>query len=602
MTTGLKADHSSKHTCEELEYAPCITISKYILRDPSVLTTESMSVDYIDQYTIENTNTIDTVQAIARVTGLNVVQSGPTGQQTSVFMRGMNSNHTMVAINGVAIKDHSTTGGLHDIGSDFIKHVTAIQVVKGSQGTLYGANAVGGVINFITTDSYANSISTTVGSNNTKGITLKIHRNIGNHSVSVTADGTQSDGISVAPSGTEKDGFDAQNITVNTKSKWDDVEIKTTLIRRESDADLDNGTSDDLDYTADNKMNLYQYSGKVNNSLGFYNITFSRTEYDRDYYNGTEHDEYDSSSNTVLLTNTIQKDKWDVTPGVEYEKFDGSFKNRGQYYSASVDTGGENLGYFVNGNMIVSDKLILSAGVRQDDPSLFGDYTTYRLGGTYDLTGALKLKGNYATSVKTPTLYEMHGSDNYGFNGNPNLQPEEAETTDIGFEYNLGNSVLDFVYFTTDLKNLITYGNSTYSNGSGTSNRHGAEIKFNSMISDNVYWRNSATFTVAEDGDGTSVLRRPKWMGLTAIDYKKDSWTNTVEYLHTGSHLDIDSSTWATITKPAVGVVNFHTSKVVNDKSDIVLSVNNAFDKTYDRPDGYAQHGRNILLTYKLKF
>jgi vitamin B12 transporter len=599
--TGLKADHSSKHTCEQVEYAPCITIQKYILRDPSVLTTASMSVDYIDQYTIENTNTIDTVQAIARVTGLNVVQSGPSGQQTSVFMRGMNSNHTMVAINGVAIKDHSTTGGLHDIGADFIKHVTGIQVVKGSQGTLYGANAVGGVINFITTDSYANSISATVGSNNTKGITLKIYKNIDNHSISVIADGTQSDGISVAPSGTEKDGFDANNITINTHSKWDEVEIKTTLIRRESDADLDSGTGDDLDYTAENNMNLYQLSGKVDNSLGFYNITFSRTEYDREYVNGTEIDNYDSESNTVLLTNTILKGKYDITPGVEYEEFDGSFKNRGSY-TASVDTGGENIGYFVNGNMIVSDKLLVSAGVRQDDPSLFGDYTTYRLGGTYDLTGALKLKGNYATSVKTPTLYEMHGSDNYGYNGNPNLQPEEAETTDIGFEYTVGDSVLDFVYFTTDLKNLITYANSTYSNGSGTSNRHGAEMKFNSLIADNVYWRNSATFTVAEDGNGTRVTRRPKWMGLTAIDYKKDSWTNTVEYLHTGSHLDIDSSTYATITKPAVGVVNFHTSKVVNDKSNVVLSVNNAFDKTYDRPDGYAQHGRNILLTYKLKF
>lgn len=580
---------------------PCITITKYILRDPSVLTTSSMSVDYIDQYTIENTNTIDTVQAIARVTGLNVVQSGPTGQQTSVFMRGMNSNHTMVAINGVAIKDHSTTGGLHDIGADFIKHVTGIQVVKGSQGTLYGANAVGGVINFITTDSYANSISATVGSNNTKGITLKIHRNIDNHSISVIADGTQSDGISVAPSGTEKDGFDANNITINTHSKWDEVEIRSTLIRRTSDSDLDASGSDDLDYTAENNMNLYQLSSKVTTGLGFYNITFSRTEYDRDYYNGSEHDEYDSSSNTVLLTNTVQKDKWDITPGVEYEEFDGSFKNRGSY-TASVDTGGENIGYFVNGNMIVSDRLLVSAGVRQDDPSLFGDYTTYRLGGTYDLTGALKLKGNYATSVKTPTLYEMHGSDNYGYNGNPNLQPEEAETTDIGFEYTVGNSVLDFVYFTTDLKNLITYASSTYSNGSGTSNRHGAEMKFNSLIADNVYWRNSATFTVAEDGNGTRVTRRPKWMGLTAIDYKKDSWTNTVEYLHTGSHLDIDSSTYATITKPAVGVVNLHTSKVVNDKSNVVLSVNNAFDKTYDRPDGYAQHGRNILLTYKLKF
>ena len=598
--TGSQAEQS-KANCDWDNGIPCITITNFVLRDPSALTTASMSVDYIDQYTIENTNTIDTVQAIARVTGLNVVQSGPTGQQTSVFMRGMNSNHTMVAINGVAIKDHSTTGGLHDIGADFIKHVTGIQVVKGSQGTLYGANAVGGVINFITTDSYANSISTTVGSNNTKGITIKVHRDIDNHSISMIADGTKSDGISIAPSGTEKDGFDANNITINTNSKYEGYDIRTTLMRRTSDSDLDNGTSDDLDYTAENDMNLYQLSSKIDNSKGFTNFTFSRTEYDREYVNGAEIDTYDSSSNTLILTNTILKEKYDITPGIEYEKFDGSFNNTGSY-TASVDTNGENVGFFVNGNMIVSDKLIVSAGVRQDDPSLFGKYTTYRLGGTYDVSGALKLKSNYATSVKTPTLYEMHGSDNYGFNGNPNLQPEEAETTDIGFEYSFNNSVLDVVYFTTDLTNLITSGNNTYANASGTSNRHGMEVKFNSLISDNVYWRNSATWTVAEDSNNISVVRRPKWLGLTAIDHKKDSWTNTVEYLHTGSHLDIDSSTYATITKPAVGVVNLHTKKLVNEKSDVVLSVNNAFDKTYDRPDGYAQHGRNILLTYKLKF
>ena len=196
----------------------------------------------------------------------------------------------------------------------------------------------------------------------------------------------------------------------------------------------------------------------------------------------------------------------------------------------------------------------------------------------------------------------MHGSDNFGYNGNPDLQPEEAETTDIGFEYSFGNSVLDFVYFTTDLTNLITYGNSTYSNASGTSDRHGAEMKFNSLIAENIYWRNSATFTVAEDGNGTRVTRRPKWTGLTAVDWNNDKWTNTAEYLFTGEHLDIDSSTYATITKPKVGIANFHTNYAIDGKSNLVFSLNNAFDKTYERPDGYAQHGRNILLTYKLKF
>ena len=598
--TGLQAEQS-KTNCEWNDKVPCITISNYVLRDPSALTTASMSVDYIDQYTIENTNTIDTVQAIARVTGLNVVQSGPTGQQTSVFMRGMNSNHTMVAINGVAIKDHSTTGGLHDIGSDFVKHVTGIQVVKGSQGTLYGANAVGGVINFITTDNYANSISTTLGSNNTKGITIKVHRDIDNHSISIVADGTKSDGISVAPSGTEKDGFDAKNVTINTKSKYDGFDLRTTIIRRTNDSDLDGGSGDDLDYTAESDMNLYQLSSKVDNSKGFTNFTFSRTEYDREYVNGTEVDTYNSTSNTLLLTNTIQQNKWDITPGIEFESFDGSFNNTGSY-TAKVDTDGENTGYFLNGNLIASDKLLLSAGVRQDNPSLFADYSTWRIGGTYDITEQLKFKSNFATSVKTPTLYEMHGSNNYGYNGNPNLLPEEAETTDLGLEYSFNNHVLDFTYFTTDLKNLITYGSNTYSNASGTSNRHGVEMKLNTMLTDSIYLRNGYTFTIAEDSDGDQVTRRPKWVGLTAIDYKIGKWTNTAEHLYTGSHLDIDSATYATVTKPAVGVANFHTNYEINEKSSMVFSLNNAFDTTYERPDGYAQDGRNVLFTFKWKF
>ena len=595
------ADDLIKCEWENEEGVPCITITTYILRDPNVLTTASMSVDYVSKYVLENTNTVDTVQAIARVTGLNVVQSGSTGQQTSVFMRGTNSNHTMVAINGVAIKDHSTTGGLHDIGLDFVRHVTAIQVVKGSQGTLYGANAVGGVINFITTDSYANSISATVGSNDTKGLTLKIHKYIDNHSISIIADGTTSDGISVYPGGNEADGFDAKNITINTHSTYDGYDIRSTIIKRDTGSDLDSGSADDTDYTAENKMNLYQLGSKIDNTLGFTNFTFSRTEYDREYVNGTEIDTYDSSSNTFILTNTFRFEKYDFTPGVEYENFDGSFNNTGGYTS-SVDTDGSNKGYFVNGNILLTDDLSLSLGIREDDPSLFNNYTTYRIGSVWGVNDNLRLKSNYSTAVKTPTLYELYGADNYGYNGNPNLQPEEAETIDIGFEYKFNKSSLDVVYFTTDLDNLITYGNSTYSNASGTSNRHGTEIKFNSTLSENVYWRNGATFTIAEDSDGTQVTRRPKWVGLTAIDWTKDKWTNTAEYLYTGKHLDIDSSTYATITKPDVSLLNFHTKYTLSNNNEVVFSLNNALNETYERPDGYSQDGRNFLLTYKLNF
>ena len=66
--------------------------------------------------------------------------------------------------------------------------------------------------------------------------------------------------------------------------------------------------------------------------------------------------------------------------------------------------------------------------------------------------------------------------------------------------------------------------------------------------------------------------------------------------------MDSDSNTYATITKPDVGLFNFHTKYEISDENEIVFSLNNAFDETYERPDGYSQNGRNFLLTYKLKF
>ncbi len=604
VITKVQANETEQFKSEsfyEEDGALVVNITLYLLRDPSTLTTKSMSVDYVDKYTIENTNSVDTIQAIQRVTGLTIVQSGPTGQQTSIFMRGTNSNHTMVAINGIPIKDNSTTGGLHDLGQDFIKHITGIQVVKGSQGTLFGPNAVGGVINFITTDSYENSISTTIGSNNTKGVTVKIQEDIDNHSVSVILDGTKSDGISVYPNGAEKDGYDTKNITVNTNSKFDNFDVGTTIIKRNNNSDLDT-TVDDTDYTANNKMSVYQVYTKIKNALGFSNFTFSRSEYDREYVNGTEIDEYDSNTNTYLFTNTFLFNNFDITPGVEYEQYDGTFNNRGSYTS-SVDKEGNNTGTFINGNYLVNDKLLFSLGVRNDESSMFNNYSTYRLGTTYELTDDLTLKSNYSTAVKTPTLYELYGADNYGYNGNANLQPEESETIDLGFEYKINDKMdMDLVYFTTDLDNMITYGNSTYSNASGTSNRHGAELKMNTYVDEDFFVRSGTTFTIAQDSDDKQVTRRPKWNWFTAIDYKKDQVTNTLEWIYTGKHLDIDSQTYATVEKPAVDIINFHSKYELNESSDLILSVNNLTDVDYERPDGYAQDGRNFLLTFKVKY
>ena len=93
------------------------------------------------------------------VQSTNISQSGPTGQQASVFVRGTNSNHTLVLLNGIPINDSSTPTGAHDFGQDFMFNVYQIEVYKGNAGAHYGADAIGGAVNFVTTVDYQKTIS-----------------------------------------------------------------------------------------------------------------------------------------------------------------------------------------------------------------------------------------------------------------------------------------------------------------------------------------------------------------------------------------------------------------------------------------------------------
>ena len=100
------------------------------------------------------------------VPGLDLKQNGQSGQSTSLFLRGTNSNHTLVLLNGIAINDLSTTQGLHNFGQDFVQTIQQIEIYKGPSGAHFGPSAIGGAINFITDIDYQNSYSVSGFNNN----------------------------------------------------------------------------------------------------------------------------------------------------------------------------------------------------------------------------------------------------------------------------------------------------------------------------------------------------------------------------------------------------------------------------------------------------
>jgi len=583
-----------------------VTIYVPILRDPSIRAKETITADIVDIQKIQKTNIVDTVEAIKRISGLNVVQSGPSAQQTSVFMRGTNSNHILVMMNGVPIKDHSTPGGLHDISNDFLNHATSVEVIKGSYGTLYGPNAVGGIINFKTDVTPESSIIVSTGSYSTNKVTLKLGKYFVNYNtiVNLTIDGTSSDGISASSNGTEPDGYDTNNFTLNSKTGFGKNglnEFGLLYSIKENDSQLDSSTGDDLDYTANSKFEILQSNVKIKNDLGHSSFVISTNNYDRTYVNGNEIDTYKSDSTTFIGTNTFMFDSFDITPGIEYETYSGKFDNNG-FYQSEVDKNSSTVGYFINSNIEMSDRLILSTGIRNDNPKDFSQYNTYRIGSSYALTEQLKFKINNSTAVKTPTLYELYGSDNYGYSGNPNLNPEESTTTDVGISYNDNSTNIDLVYFTTDLKNAMIYQSNTFINDTSKSNRHGVELNLSHQISNNLKTYSATTFTIAQDSNSNELSRRPKWNNFSGIEYQHNQFTNILELDYRGSHLDIDSSTYATIKKPSISLTNFHSTYKIDDSKTISLSVKNIFDKNYESPDGYSQPGRNWMLTFKKNF
>ena len=151
--------HAKNNDCEWDNDIPCVVIYPKYKINSNALGDKVTPTMTITKSEIEKYNLIDLPKALNYIQGLDITQSGPTGQQSSVFLRGTNSNHTLVLLNGIPINDLSTPTGAHDVGQDFMFNVQQIDVYKGSAGAHYGADAVGGAINFRTVVDYQKKFS-----------------------------------------------------------------------------------------------------------------------------------------------------------------------------------------------------------------------------------------------------------------------------------------------------------------------------------------------------------------------------------------------------------------------------------------------------------
>ena len=553
-----------------------LEITIYAMRSASDLQHKTYTYDYIPYP--ESYKDLD----------LNIVQSGPTGQMSSTFTRGTNSNHTLFALNGMSIKDHSTPTGVDDISQHSLAGVNSVEIIQGPMSTVYGPNAVGGVINmtsYATLDSWADF---SVGSNGLNTQTIKHGDYYGDSLIDFTVERTDTNGISVYPQGSEADGFTSENFSLRTTHNRGDWWFNTNINSKTNTSDLDDSGADNTDYTSTWKFNN-QYIDAIN---GQSKISYMHVTHDRSYVKQGTEDVYLSETHNLLGTHTFNLGTSDLTLGAEHMNTLADFDTAIGGYISSVDQTRDNSAVFAELDYVPNRDLVYTIGARQDWLSEFDNVQTYRLGAAYK-----GWRTAWATAFKEPTAYEQHGTDSWGFQGNPDLTAEHSQTVEVGYR----NTWLDTVVYRTEITDLLTYQSNTYVNAPGTSVIQGADLRLTHTV-DDVTITNGLSLVRAKDSSGKQLLRRPEWQNTLAIGYAIDSTQQlSAEWNYYGSHQDINSTTWATETQSSVSTVDLG-YELYHKQKRFYATIGNVFDQQYERPNGYAQQGRNFELGVKLEF
>ena len=576
---------------------PCITIQK--TPNTSNFSEGGVIKKVITKQEILNSGAIDTNDVLKFVSGINVFQSGPKGQQTSVFTRGSESNHTLVMLNGIAINDQSVTDGLHDFGQDFIQTIQQVEVYKGSNGANFGPNAIAGAINFITSIDYSNAFSVngfdpqnnSFDNNYTKitdnGWHLNFKGSVSNNKTdSAIADGKEEDA--------------SKNLQINLNSEKlinDNLKFKSTLYSRNTKSDYDNNSTDETGYKADNSMYAFQTSLEhiSKNSEG--SLIFHYHNYDREYENGGFLDEYDSESIVVKLEQkNNSNDKFSFGFGSEYKYDWGAFENRGSY-SASTKGHMKDIGFFANTGFKITEKSILSLYARTDDHNTTGGNQTYKINFTQYID-KFKFGATHATGLRNPTLYELYGTSSTGYKGSTDINPEKSKTNELYFEYNIfENFKLSSTAYRTSIFDQIELDSSWTANENKfiDINQEGLENEL-FFYGDNQNFSIFNNFSKSRKTNGQIQNRRP---GLTyGANYSKQFIRSSIgpfslnlNYLHTGKYNDWTGSKNEFVK--STDLVDLSITKNLFGNI-FYLKVNNLFNERYEKPATYSQEGRQL--------
>ena len=624
-------------------------------RVQSAVGTIPAGVTVIDRKTIEERGYTTLVDALSAVPGLHVAQSGGPGSQASVFIRGTNSNHVLVLIDGVPVNDPTDPGGAFNFGIDTLADVERIEVVRGPMSSLYGSGAIGGVINVITKRGHGAP-----------------------HGHLVLAAGSPRQGLAQADlsggfdiwdysanvQGLSERGFDQtpqREIPVYTgevdgdRSKLAQIEIGATpvtdtrisLLVRARDAkygyDEESSVAVDAGNATGYDSSLYGRLGLTSKLFdGFWDTAayLSRLQDDRRYtitptpldpdddtgdsrYHGRRTDA--EWNNTLHLADFGISSANSITFGYQHlsDQVNTKIDTDSIYgpYLSSVRAHDDSESGYVGAQSTLFGRLALTGQLREDATTIAGDAFTWRFGGALDVPEIFShIKASYGTGFRAPALYDRFGIDSYGFVGNPNLRPEYSHgyeagiTTDLPVGPRADSASVTVTYFNNRIHNLIetVYAADFLSSTPINIDRartQGVEATLTWRVGKWLQGDLGYTYTDARDLDTQELLlRRPYNQGFANLRISPfPGFVVAPEILYLGNFQDYLTSNEGvpepyTGLSPSGTIFNLNISWQVTPAVQVFVWGKNLGNSSFEPVNGYQTPGASFMAGTRLTY
>ncbi len=580
-------------------------------RSPKRLSEIGKVVRVITAETISRSQGRTLPELLNNVAGLTIGGNGGNAADVkAVYLRGASAANTLILIDGIPVNDASEISGEYNISSIPIENIDRIEILKGGNSTLYGSDAVAGVINVITrkgTGKLAANLLATGGSYGTYKQVLGLSGQIEKTSITFNASNLDSDNFSSAApanaeSGFDKDGFHQKSMILNLGHQLSDrFQLRGNFQANNNSADLDNGAfSDAKDYTYNKSSYLAGIGGKIDFNKAVLNFNLSQNNLKNKYNNqGSVTNNAGDITHLESNLNYTFNNFIDIASGVSFRNLSTDQRNP---FSSRLFADNNIKSLF--SSLFVRSKMGFQAeiGGRFNDHSEYGTNFTYTLNPSYLIAGRYKLYANFSSAYRVPSLYQLFSEF-----GNLALRPETSVTYETGFDLNFSQDFnLSLSYFKRDIENVIDFGqvsagkfgyiNQNRQNGIG----YEVELSYKpiSLLNLNAFYAYVDGEVTTPVSTSFNLFRRPKnSYGLNAgLNISKSLSFNLI-YKFTGDRRDryFDGKTFKVVEADlgSFNILDLYLQFKASTKLTLFTDIKNILDEDYVELAGYQTRGLN---------